>query len=78
MSGDVFWEYLIYVKFVCFDMRVESEWERKVKGNMTVPHKILFPYLYCLCISFKSRLRNDDSYHVSKISGSPYHFTVHG
>lgn len=42
MSGDVFWEYLIYVKFVCFDMKAESEWERKVKGNMTVPHKIPF------------------------------------
>lgn len=42
MSGDVFWEYLIYVKFVSFDMKVESEWERKVKGNMTVPDKIPF------------------------------------
>lgn len=29
MSGNVFWEYLIYVKFVRFDMRVESEWESK-------------------------------------------------
>lgn len=38
----MFWEYLIYVKCVRFDVRVDSEWERKVKGNMTVPHKVPF------------------------------------
>lgn len=55
MSGDVFWEYLIYVKFVSFDMKVESEWERKVKGNMTVPDKIPF-FLICAVFVLVSKV----------------------
>lgn len=38
MLGDVFWEYFIYVHTVHFDMRADTEWERKNKWNMIVTH----------------------------------------
>lgn len=42
MLGDVFWENLIYVHTEHFDMRADSEWERKIKWNMTVTHTTPF------------------------------------
>lgn len=38
MLGDVFWENLIDVHTVHFDMRADSEWERKIRWNMTITH----------------------------------------
>lgn len=52
MSGDVFWEYLIYVKRVHFDMKAGSEWERKAKGNLTVPQKVPFSFSILSLYSF--------------------------
>lgn len=45
---------LIYVKCVHFDRRVDSESEKKVKENMTVPHKVPFSLFIISLYSFKN------------------------